>query len=186
MLAKYVHPAGCAERRSLPAALTRSRWLRRDKIASIFSNKEDYGNLRQAVTDMEDVIANAPKQEREVDWASWEKKGVPKNVLNELKTTFDAEWTNGEKKNIWKTLSPEVEKEALSAFDGAIAGAQEVEDYHRLRIRELEVEIAKLKWEKENLDELDVDTVFKRYPHLETRVNKLIDETVWYDYDAKK
>jgi len=65
-----------------------------------------------------------------------------------------------------------------------VTGIQKLEDYHRLRIRELEIEKAKIEWEKKNLAELDIDEVFKKFPHWEQRIEAEIDEGIWHDHRA--
>lgn len=58
-----------------------------------------------------------------------------------------------------------------------------LEDYHRVRIRDLEKEIAKMEWERDNMDSYDMDTAMKRYPQWRPHIEEAVKEGVWTELE---
>mmetsp|Transcript_11386 Transcript_11386/g.17016 ORF Transcript_11386/g.17016 Transcript_11386/m.17016 type:complete len:173 (+) Transcript_11386:57-575(+) len=134
--------------------------------------------IKEEVDQMEMEIYSAPGKVTPIDFKAWEEK-VGKEAVAVCKKFYEEEWLKKLKPQVTQTFSEEDIKTVQTLCAETVAEAQDMEDWHRLRLRELEIEIAKLKDEITKLNELDVEAMAKRYPHVEERVAKEAEEGIY-------
>ncbi|GAB5360904.1 hypothetical protein AAMO2058_000667700 [Amorphochlora amoebiformis] len=131
------------------------------------------------VDEMQAEISKAPMKVPEIDWKDWEGK-VGKAAVTKVKEFWEKKWLAEMKPSSTVTVGAKEIEELKQNCAAAIADAQELEDWHRLRLRELEVEMAKIKDEINNIETLDVNDMAQRYPHINQRVDKEIEEGIYF------
>mmetsp|Transcript_7831 Transcript_7831/g.9507 ORF Transcript_7831/g.9507 Transcript_7831/m.9507 type:complete len:172 (-) Transcript_7831:199-714(-) len=146
-------------------------------LSSTIGKNVDIEAFRTVTEEMEEAIVKAPKSVKPIDFKAWEAK-VGKEAVAVAKAGWE-KWVKEEKSAKMISFSDDQVKSLKSEAADMIAAAQTMEDWHKLRLRELEIEIAKLTHEKDNIDNLSTADLMKRYPHIEKRVEEELEQGVW-------
>jgi len=151
-----------------------------DYLSSTIGDKVDIAGMRANVEEMEETVMKAPKKITPIDYKAWEAK-VGKGPVDAVKKEYER-WVKEEKAGLTVTFDEAQKKVIQEDCQTMVNECQTFEDWHRLRLRELEIEIAKITYEKDNIDSLTADDMMKRYPHIAERVDAQIEEGVWPNY----
>lgn len=132
--------------------------------------------LGDHIEKLQKYTSSVPRTVPTIDWAAWEKK-VPKDEFEALKKGFE----NIEYEDAVKTAEElKVKADQIAKLEAEI---QTQYDWQILRKRELEVELARLIYEHDHLDELTLHDLEARYPMWGERIEADIEEGVWPNID---
>eukprot|EP00472_Partenskyella_glossopodia_P011330 CAMPEP_0197523786 /NCGR_PEP_ID=MMETSP1318-20131121/8650_1 /TAXON_ID=552666 /ORGANISM="Partenskyella glossopodia, Strain RCC365" /LENGTH=167 /DNA_ID=CAMNT_0043076585 /DNA_START=99 /DNA_END=602 /DNA_ORIENTATION=+ len=146
-------------------------------LSSTIGKDVNITSFREACEKMESDIVDSPKKVTGIDYKAWEAK-VGKEAVAAIKDDFENVWLKVKKPETTMTFDEGDVASLRADAKSLVEDCQKMEDWHRLRVRELEIEIGKLQYELDNLDDLHVDDMMKRYPHIAERVDAQIEEGV--------
>mmetsp|Transcript_1106 Transcript_1106/g.2074 ORF Transcript_1106/g.2074 Transcript_1106/m.2074 type:complete len:174 (-) Transcript_1106:266-787(-) len=138
----------------------------------------EVNEFRSNMEQMEAVIGKAPKKITPIDFAAWESK-VGKEAVAAVKDQWENQWLKGKKAETMVTFDEAEAKKMKDECAALVAAAQDFEDTNRLRLREIEMSIAILQNEIDNIDDLEVEDLAKRYPKIAERAEEEVKEGVW-------
>jgi len=143
--------------------------------------KATLSSLQSKWADIQSLHAALPKEIKPIDWNYWRKSIKTPGVVDEYQKRYESEM----KKEI-KVSESEINRRATE-HQAEMKKAEEISFQCDGNITKLEKEIDELEWEKDHVDDLDLQWFYNKYPGSEEELLKEADEAMWFtDPDMEK
>jgi len=143
------------------------RYRDEKKKSALVSLQSKWGEIQQ-------LWSALPAKVDPINWAYWRRVIRTPGVVDEFQRKYDEEM----KKEI-SVSQPDIAKRTKE-HQGELEAAEVLAKKADENISELEKEISVVEWEKENVDNLDLNWTFKKFPGLQEQQIEEFANSMWF------
>jgi len=136
--------------------------------------KASLSALQSKWAEIRTLHSNLPRDIKPIDWNYWRTVIKTNGVVDEFKKKYDQEVS----KEIQTVDNESKAREAQYGIE--LKEAEESVTFAKQHIKELEDEIDLTIWESKNLDKLDADYYFKKFPGYQEECEWKVDHAQWF------